>query len=173
MPGDTKIKQNASGQWIDVDNPTVTHSARRLARQARRNRLGTGLPSQVTSVPRVDTSVAKPKDGLTITPAPGAPGSLLTGLQARLLDRLTNQQGVDLTDALQVITSNGYNKAASYGHMRAAGASHNEAVIVIDLDMPDVSRCYGIARANGENHADAIKGALAGCDDGDDDDDDD
>lgn len=140
MPGDTKITRTADG-WIDVDNPTAFHKVRRLARDARRASRG----------------CVRPTDQVT--------GPTLTSLQTRLLNRMTQLQGVDADDALDVITSNGYNKAASYGHMRAAGANHSEALYVIGLNAPDVSLAYGLARFAGEDHTEALKEALGELDD--------
>lgn len=139
MPGDTKIKRTANG-WIDVDVPTNYFGARRLARDARRIRLTSNRPAFKLSPP-------KPQDSLT-------------GLQDRLLTRLTQRQGVARDEALAVIKNNGYNKAASYGHMREAGANHSEATIVVDLELPDVSLAYGIARSSGEDHSAALRKAL-------------
>lgn len=158
MPGDTKIKQTPQG-WIDIDNPTTFHPSRRLARLARRGTTATAptttsAPTRSAKIKPIDTQSLS-SDGIT----------LLSSLQMRLVDRLVNQQGVDLSDAMDVVTSNGYNKAASYGHMRSAGATHHEAQIVIDLDSPDVSVAYGRARANGYNHTGALQKALRDVDD--------
>lgn len=153
MPGDTKIKRSHTGQgWIDVDDPVRMYGSRRLARDARRVRLGNSLPTKATSVPRPTTVVvqniaASPNDGLS-------------GLQHRLFTRLTFQQGVTNTDALMVIDNYGYNQAASYGHMRAAGANHSEALSVILLESPDLSVAYGRARAAGYNHTGALAKAI-------------
>lgn len=157
MPGDTKIKQNSFGQWFDVDNPSVTHKTRREARAARRG----SLPSQIASVPRQITSTAASATNttLTLTVPPKTPSlayPTLSSLQNRLIDRLTSRQGVSLAEALWVVVNNGYNKAASYGHMREAGATHTEAVSVIDRGDPDLSYAYGLARAGGFDHDEAI-----------------
>lgn len=159
MPGDTKIKRASgypSGGWIDVDNPTVVHDARWKARAARRG----SLPSTVTSLPRVTQNIVAP------TPPAATPSvtslSPLTGLQQRLVNRLTTWQGVSLPEALVVVNSYGYNAAASYGHMREAGATHAEAVEVINRDDPDASLVYGKARAAGHDHVSALRLADAG-----------
>lgn len=152
MPGETKIFKNSSG-WYDVDNPSVYYPTRALCRDARRGTSVATLPKRVMSVPS-SVATSQPQNG-----------SLLTGLQLRLLDRLTYQQGVDLADAMSVILVNGYNKAASYGHMRDAGANHSEALAVINLDSPAVSVAYGRARANGLDHTSALKEALDDDDD--------
>lgn len=152
MPGDTKIKRTAQG-WIDTDVPSTYHRCRRLARDARRASRAT-VSTAVTGV--VVPKVVVPTYTVT-TPT----GSSLTGLQQRLYDRLTQQQGVSAADAFDVITSHGYNAAASYGHMREAGANHSEAKIVIDLGSPAVSLAYGQRRATGYNHAWALQRALA------------
>lgn len=141
MPGDTKIKKTYWG-WIDVDDPTPIYNTRRLARDARRLRLN---PQSWTTTVSHQTTVYDPP---------------LSGLDARLYDRLTNKQGVSRDDALSVIRSNGYNAAASYGHMRAAGATHEEALSVIALANPAVSLGYGQARGRGDDHADALRWAL-------------
>lgn len=153
MPGDTKIKRTPQG-WIDIDNPTIFHRARRLARDARRL-------NKMSQRPVFTSKVA---DRL-ITPD-RAPFS---GLQQRLYDRLTQRQCVSQNDAYAVVVSHGYNAAASYGHMREAGANHSEALAVIDLGSPDVSLSYGQARAAGYNHTYALQRALrqAVDDDGD------
>lgn len=167
MP-DTKVAKTANG-WIDKDDPNTYYRVRRLARDARRaKRINQGQPKGVTVkaqtaqqiglVPKVTKfSVFGMKNSVTGVPQ----GSQqLTSLQDKLYTRLTTSQGVDPTDALSIITSNGYNKAASYGHMRAAGATHAEAEIVINLDNPDISLAYGKAREAGESHTNALSSAL-------------
>jgi hypothetical protein len=144
MPGETKIFKNSSG-WYDVDNPGVYHATRALCRDARKSNLLTKVTPAPRSVPTAITS-------------PVGPG--LTSLQIRLLNRLTQRQGVSLVEARNVITNNGHNKAASYGHMRQAGANHCEALQVIDLDSPAISVAYGRARAAGYNHVGALAKAL-------------
>jgi hypothetical protein len=172
MSGDTRLKRTPQG-WVDLDNPTNVYGSRRQARDARR-RGSSSISAIVASASATtlgQTQTSQAAQALTITPAPGSSDSYLTSLQARLLDRLTTRQGVDLTDALSVITSNGYNKAASYGHMRQAGATHDEALAVINLDSPGVSQAYGLHRALGYNHADALRDAvvIGGLDDDSDD----
>jgi len=160
MPGDTKIKrvfhQGATG-WVDVDAPATIYPARRVARDARRNRLNGRLSFSPPSAQRMPTFTAT-----TVQPASPTP---LSGLQNRLLDRLTTFQGVTTDEAMDVITAHGYNASASYGHMRFAGATHHEALIVIGLDSPDVSLAYGMARARGVDHADSLREALRGYSD--------
>lgn len=153
MPGDTKIKRapNAQSGWIDIDDPSVIFPTRRLARDSRRIRLN---PQSWTTAVSHQTTVYDPP---------------LTSLQARLYDRLTHRQGVDRSDALSVVTSFGYNAAASYGHMRAAGASHAEALTVISIGSPTLSLAYGTNRAMGDNHHVALRDALVEVRDDDDD----
>jgi len=158
MP-DTKIKKTIDG-WCDVDSPNF-YPLRRLARDARRASLlaqGKKLPTKK----QVNTMMTTNVTTLGYTPGLGqAPATIqLSALQQKLYDRLTAQQGVTPDDALQIITSNGYNKAASYGHMRAAGANHAEARIVIDLSDPDVSLVYGKQRGYGLDHTEALTEAL-------------
>lgn len=133
------------GGWIDTDVPNVFYASRRLARDARRNRLGNGHIAVV---------------GYSSSNNLPAGGAVLNQLQTKLYDRLTQRQGVDVADAVDVITNNGYNKAASYGHMREAGATHSEANIVISLDSPYVSLTYGRLRSRGYDHTPALQRAL-------------
>lgn len=153
MSGDTRLKQTPQG-WVDLDNPTTTYPSRRLARLGRRrNRSGSTPVATPTATATATTqALSQTSQALTIQPQPDSPDSALTSLQVRLLDRMTQWQGVDLVDALSVITSNGYNAAASYGHMREAGATHDEAVEVISKGSADISLAYGLARAAGYNH---------------------
>lgn len=150
--------------WIDNDDPSTTYPSRRAARDGRRQALiAKGKTAHLRSL-KAKPTTAKPDPGTgvstsNVTTSPND-GSLLTSLQQRLLDRMTQRQGVNLNEALQVISVNPYNKAASYGHMRAAGANHAEAVIVINLGNPDVSVSYGKARAAGYNHTYALQRAL-------------
>jgi hypothetical protein len=155
MP-DTKILRKDSG-WIDTDVPNVIHRVRREARDARRaNRV---VNKAITNV---NISSWKPTGHATVTGVSVTHlNSTLTGLQQKLYDRLTNKQGVDTDDALDVILNNGYNKAASYGHMREAGATDAEARIVISLNEPQVSLDYGLHRGMGYDHIDALKEALS------------
>ncbi len=139
MPGDTKIQKTTLG-WIDVDIPTSYYRARRQARDARRLRVAGYIPT-------ASIVASQRKTGLS-------------SLQQRLYDRLTTQQGVTVSDAYDVVTSYGYNAAASYGHMREAGATHEDALTVIDLGLPSVSVEYGQHRAAGYDHADALGFAL-------------
>lgn len=160
MP-DTAILKSSAG-WYDRDNPNTTFRVRREARAARR--AARGGPVTTPSAPKASMpsqtitygTVTQLNNGHTTTTMTGS----LSSLQMRLYDRLTMNQGVSNADALEVITNNGYNKAASYGHMRAAGANHYEALAVIDLDSPSVSKAYGVNRADGMNHTDALAEAL-------------
>jgi hypothetical protein len=163
MPGETKIFKNSSG-WYDVDNPTVYYSTREQARDVRRGR-GKTLTSRPSALDTVKADLDKTRQALTVTPQPDSADSALTSLQVRLLGRLTQRQGVDLLDALNVITSYGYNAAASYGHMRESGATHDEAIEVIDLDSPDVSLAYGLSRGAGYNHTYSLQRAFRDNDD--------
>jgi hypothetical protein len=159
MPGETKIFKSTSG-WYDVDNPTVFHPTRdicRLARKADRKVLPTAIGT-------ITMPVYASPPAVTVKTRPATPS--LTSLQNRLMDRLTLQQGVGEFDALAVITTFGHNAAASYGHMRAAGATHNEALDVISLGVPDLSLAYGLARFAGLDHADALKEAWDADSDG-------
>jgi hypothetical protein len=150
MP-DTAVLRTPAG-WIDRDQPGQAFKTRREARRARKaKRFYTRpLPVQATSAsgPAVTSSAFQ----LT-TPAHAG----LSRLQQRLYDRLTGGQGVTAADAFDVVTSMGYNKAASYGHMRAAGATHGEAVEVVDLEDPDYSLAYGRFRAAGNGHDRALR----------------
>jgi hypothetical protein len=152
MPGETKIFKNHSG-WYDVDNPGVYHATREECRQARKGH----VPASTAAVrPSLNTNA------VADTNVPDTALTGLTGLQQRLLIRLTSSQGVSQSEALEVIRQNGYNKAASYGHMRAAGAGHFEALQVIYIGSPTVSLSYGKAREDGFNHVDALTKALDG-----------
>jgi hypothetical protein len=160
----TQISRTPYG-WVDNDNPTQFYASRRAARAARQASL---IAQGKTAHLR---SISKPKSQ-TLTVPKTAPQPLpnvtvinttvnnLSSLQDRLYDRLTNRQGVSAADAFDVITGNGYNKAASYGHIREAGATHEEALDVVNLELPDVSLAYGLARAAGTDHADALQEAL-------------
>lgn len=162
MP-DTKIKKTQQG-WIDTDRPNQFHRVRRLARDARRIALAKqpmkGIaPQNAPFLPNnMNTNVVQV--GYQPGPGQGTAVAQFVGLQKKLWDRLTMHQGVSPDDALEIITNNSYNKAASYGHMRAAGANHHEAKIVISLNSPDTSLAYGIARAQGMNHVDSLSKAL-------------
>lgn len=157
MPGDTKVKKTQNG-WIDVDEPNKTFGARRQARDFRRYRLTGTTPTK--------TVKSTPTPATPVTPDPVAKLQAgLSKLQARLLTRMTLRQGVFQSEALEVILDNGYNAAASYGHMRVAGATHDEALIVIGVGLPDVSLAYGIARARGKDHTAALREALNDDDD--------
>lgn len=150
MPGETKIKQFPQG-WADLDNPNAYWATRELARQARKASRGTLVKRQDVTIVQVFTPDQDDNDNTFTT---------FSSLQQRLFDRLTQQQGVSADDALSVIEANGYNKAASYGHMREAGATHYEALVIIGLNDPATSLGYGQARAAGEDHVDALMGAL-------------
>ena len=146
MPGDTKIKRVPVGndyKWIDVDVPSNFYDARWQARDARRGAVA---------------HHARPRTYAVSTP-PASPTGL-TSLQQRLYDRLTATQGVSASDAHDVITSHGYNAAASYGYMRAAGATNEEALAIIDRGNPQVSLTYGRLREVGHNHAASLATAL-------------
>ncbi len=165
----TQITRTSSG-WVDNDDPTVLHPNRRTAREARRKSLYyQGKTGHLRSLKSKPTSTTAPT--FTVT----QPLTGLTGLQRRLYDRLIYQQGVTTTEAYFVVTKRGYNAAASYGHMREAGANHSEALSVIDLGSPNVSRAYGQHRAVGFTHTDALRDAIiiGGMEDDDDNDNDD
>jgi hypothetical protein len=156
MSGDTKLKRTHDGLWMDLDTGN-TYAVRRLARDARRQARSTSAAASTPVQPPTNLATTN----VTLV-GYTSPAGNLTPLQAKLFDRLTNRQGVSADDALKVLLdpANGYNKAASYGHMRAAGANHAEACIVISLNDPDVSLEYGLNRARGMNHADALHEAL-------------
>lgn len=163
MP-DTKIKREPQG-WIDVDKPNTFYRVRREARAARRaDRIAAS--HNMTARKWISTTTPLKVVGLTakktkaVTIIDSGDSDKLTSLQERLLERLTKTQGVAEDDALEIIKNNGYNKAASYGHMRAAGATHSEAKIVIALSEPTVSLAYGKNRAQGYTHTDALREAL-------------
>lgn len=134
---------------MDVDDPSKTYPVRRLARDARRSKVK--IQTTSTTITYVGTQAPKQDD---------SGPQQLTSLQQKLFDRMTNRQGVSDVDATDIILNNGYNKAASYGHMREAGANHAEAKIVIGLDSPPVSLAYGQNRAAGLSHAGALSKAL-------------
>jgi hypothetical protein len=168
MP-DTKIAKvidNNKQYWIDVDQPTQFWTVRRLARDARRSNL-----VQQGKVKPVVKQNYTPKNPHVITTNLTAVGTItgnvhvLSQLQQKLFNRLTTQQNVSVDDAFRVITTYGYNKAASYGHMREAGATDPEADIVVNLNNPAISLCYGIGRASGLNHTLALGKALKDNDD--------
>lgn len=145
MPDTAIIKTNDG--WIDRDAPQVFYPVRRLAREARRS-----------SHPRTIKNAKPFKSRFTSTPATtiAAP---VDGLKKKLHARFETY-GIAKADADFVIDSFGYNKAASYGHMRAAGANHSEALNVVALDSPEISLAYGKARARGEGHTAAFAEAL-------------
>lgn len=160
MP-DTKIARTSDG-WVDLDDTSKAYDVRWKARLARRHaQQGVFIPGPTSSFspPSLTTS--------TFTAAGNTNGTVnvLTPLQQKLYDRLTLTQSVSITDAMDVVINNGYNKAASYGHMRAAGANHSEALTVISLDNPAISLSYGLSRAQGLNHTDALNKALKDDDD--------
>lgn len=130
--------------WIDRDVPNVYWSTRREARLARRNRLGKTVPTTTYST--------APKSHQTVPD--------LTSLQKRLVNRMTILQDVDLVDAVYAVRTWGYNKAASYGHIRAAGATHTEAVSVVERNDPAFSLAYGKERAAGVTHGASYARAL-------------
>ncbi len=120
--------------WYDKDNPTVFYKTRkgaRLARQASRRKAFSTMPA-------------------TPTPSP------FNSLQLKLLRRLTGKQGVPVAEAVEIVHDYGHNTAASYGHMRAAGATHDEAKAVIAHCDPDLSLRYGQRRAQGLSHTGAL-----------------
>lgn len=172
MP-DTKIKHTPQG-WIDTDKPHTYWRVRRLARQARRDdrqaapAVKAAIPQRTRglgSMQGVPGPIAQMKTNVTAVGYQPGPGQqtvvgVMSGLQQRLLDRLTARQNVTSDDAVEVISNNGYNAAASYGHMREAGANHAEAKIVISLGSQDTSVNYGKGRAAGKSHVDALSEAL-------------
>lgn len=151
MPGDTKIKPAPGAQsgWVDVDSPTYVYASRRQARDARRARLaGTTAPQTVTAAVQPVSQPTQPDT------------SGYSGLTARLYDRLTTRQGVSDSEARAVLSQYGYNASASYGHMREAGATHFEALLVVALGSPAISVTYGRERAAGSDHTSALTDAL-------------
>lgn len=151
MP-DTKIMRARTGEWIDIDNPAKGYPSRRLARDARRQYLiSTGWnPPKRKPVIKARAPL-NPVVNLDLG---------LTDLQSKLLRRMTLDQGVLRSDAVEILAEFGYNASASYGHMRHAGANHTEAKSVISMLNPDISVTYGKARAQGKNHTDALDIAL-------------
>lgn len=133
MP-DTTILKTANG-WIDRDEPNVFHPCRRLARDARRGRN-----------PRAVKMVAKPTTLLHVNVAN------LSQLQRKLYNRFTSHQGIPADEAFEVVRKWTYNKAASYGHIRAAGATPKEAEFVVNQNDPTTSLMYGNDRAAGIDH---------------------
>lgn len=158
----TRIERTANG-WVDLDYPNVTYTTRRVAREARAAR----LRREQTSPQYASTSDFKAAhvlhreaaDAQRQAETPEVEADL-TRLQQRLFTRLTTEQGVTEKDALTVIQAVGYNAAASYGHMRAAGTTHYEAAAVIYLASPRISLSYGTARGTGASHFDALKEAF-------------
>lgn len=126
--------------WFDRDHPNTFYSSRRAARAARRGRKGLTNISQIP----MSTPVRK-----------------TTSLQDRARIRL-RFLGVDDTDIEKIVPFFGYNASVSYGHMRVAGATHDEALEVIGYGFPDVSLEYGKKRQSGMNHADALLVAFDG-----------
>ena len=126
--------------WFDRDEPNTFYSSRRAARAARRGRKGLAVISQIP----MSTPVRK-----------------TTSLQDRAKARL-QFLGVADADIDQIVPYFGYNASVSYGHMRAAGATHDEALEVISYGFPDVSLEYGKVRGRGMNHADALSVAFGG-----------
>ena len=162
MP-DTKIAKTDAG-WVDKDQPDIYHPVRREARAARRAaRSIHGFFKGSKSAPKTtNVTVLGMKDAVTQQPAGQI---MLSGFDQKLYNRLTARHGVPADDALEIVSDViahriGYNQAASYGHMREAGATHSEASIVICLGSPAISLAYGLARANGINHTDALAEAL-------------
>lgn len=155
MPDTAIVRVN--GGWVDRDNANVTWPTRWRARDARRARL-TGKPvvTQQQSKPTQTITFAQ----LATSASANTTATTLTSLQFKLFNRLTQSQGVSDADAQHVIENYGYNQAASYGHMRAAGANHFEAVAVIQLQSPEISLEYGKCRAVGSDHTDALACAL-------------
>jgi hypothetical protein len=158
-PGKTAIFKTVDG-WFDKDNPTVFHATRWQARVARSTRKNGNGVSPVTALTyNSDGSVTRASAMRStlraVTPAQPA----ITSLQERAAARLRSM-GVDDADINEVVPSFGYNAAVSYGHMRLAGATHDEALEVISLGFPDVSLSYGQKRHRGMNHTDALVIAL-------------
>lgn len=139
--------------WFDRDVPNVWHSTRSLARFMRRTRLNTSTSATLLSY-NDDGSVTKTqvvrRTLRSVTPAT---------LQERAAARLRSM-GVDDVEIAEVVQSHGYNASVSYGHMRIAGATHDEALEVIALGFPDTSLSYGQKRFRGLNHTDALILAL-------------
>lgn len=119
--------------WFDRDEPNIFYSTRSQARGVRRTRLNGTMAT--ASKPAVNT------------------------LQERAASRLRSM-GVNDAYVNEVVPSFGYNASVSYGHMVAAGATHDEAIEVISLGFPDVSLSYGQKRQRGMNHTDALILAL-------------
>ena len=173
MPGDTKIKRNAHLKgWFDVDEPTVLHKTRWQARAARKAKKA-GLQVAYTKAPqpKVTSGYIQAAKGTSTTHATITVSGIhdfiqsvtkpkLTSLQSKLLNRLHNSQNVNYNDAEFIVTHFGYNAAASYGHMRVAGATHDEAYLVVSLNNPHVSVTYGLLRAQGEDHISALREAI-------------
>jgi hypothetical protein len=144
-PSKTVIFKTANG-WFHKGDPNTFYPNRRLAREARRA-LGVGRKKRTATV-RVKDSTAT-----IVANKKGTP------LEERAFRRM-KELGVAPLDAINIVPFYGYNASVSYAHMRAAGATHDEAKQVIDYADPDVSRLYGAQRASGLNHADALKIAF-------------
>ena len=172
MP-DTRITRTANG-WIDKDTGDF-YPNRRTARIQRRSRAVRGVltkgivsPNDVRKVVGklatgpVDIKLTSPVATTTVSASTGVkwPTPPMTGLQRKLFSRLTTEQGVSSEDAKLVVTTLTYNKAASYGYMRAAGATHDEAYSVVERGVPALSINYSKLRAAGNSHDMAVK--LAG-----------
>jgi hypothetical protein len=79
----------------------------------------------------------------------------MTSLRRRAFHRLTRDFRIDTVAASIAVSAFGYNAAVSYGHLRQAGATHNEAMEVISKGDPKFSLRYGELRAAGEAHVNA------------------
>lgn len=138
MP-DTKIEKWATG-WVDVDVPGEVHRTRAEARAARRAR----KQGRVTAKGQL---LLLPVSRLT---------SLPRGLENKLRSQLTVRGVADVQIDEMLASGLGYNAIASYGHMRQAGATHDEAKEVVERGEPHVSLNYGHARAAGLDHDAAL-----------------
>lgn len=128
--------------WFYIGEPKVFYTSRAKAREGRR------------------AAVLRRKG---ITQVPNAPSfNNLTSLQQRALRRITQLNGLTLDpeEVHDIITANGYNAAVSYGHMRKAGATHVEALEVLQRQDPAFSVRYGIARAQGSTHRGAMFSSI-------------
>lgn len=141
--------------WFDRDEPNNFYPTRWQARVARATRKGGNSASPVTllnysSNGSVQRTQAVRRTLRSVTPAT---------LQDRAVARLRSM-GVAEVEIDSVVNSHGYNASVSYGHIRMAGATHDEALEVISLGFPDTSLSYGQKRFRGLNHTDALILAL-------------
>jgi hypothetical protein len=157
MP-DTTILKTPNG-WIDRDEPNAFHGSRRLARDARRASKGksawsiAGFLKPGSSLgSKTITNVMPSVFNRTTSVTFDSSRAPLTSLQQKLYDRFTTEYLMSPAEAREIVTQWTYNKAASYGHIRAAGVSMVDARQVVEMGDPRMSLNYGKSRALGLTH---------------------